>query len=76
MEGTKSACSGNPCPHPCPHPCALLPLARKRETQTFCLTPRLSLQLYYIPVLTPEVAGRGGGGHGEGERSSRSRGVG
>nr|KAF6416768.1 phosphoinositide-3-kinase regulatory subunit 6 [Molossus molossus] len=28
---------------------------RKRETQTFCLTPRLSLQLYYIPVLTPEV---------------------
>ncbi|XP_019521516.1 PREDICTED: phosphoinositide 3-kinase regulatory subunit 6 isoform X2 [Hipposideros armiger] len=27
---------------------------RKRETQTFCLTPRLSLQLYYIPVLTPE----------------------
>ncbi|XP_045055246.2 phosphoinositide 3-kinase regulatory subunit 6 isoform X4 [Desmodus rotundus] len=28
---------------------------RKRETQTFCLTPRLSLQLYYIPVLTPET---------------------
>ncbi|XP_066220950.1 phosphoinositide 3-kinase regulatory subunit 6 [Saccopteryx leptura] len=27
---------------------------RRRETQTFCLTPRLSLQLYYIPVLTPE----------------------
>ncbi|XP_006761782.1 PREDICTED: phosphoinositide 3-kinase regulatory subunit 6 [Myotis davidii] len=27
---------------------------RKRETQTFCLSPRLSLQLYYIPVLTPE----------------------
>ncbi|XP_011357420.1 phosphoinositide 3-kinase regulatory subunit 6 [Pteropus vampyrus] len=27
---------------------------RKRETQMFCLTPRLSLQLYYIPVLTPE----------------------
>ncbi|EPQ15517.1 Phosphoinositide 3-kinase regulatory subunit 6 [Myotis brandtii] len=26
----------------------------KRETQTFCLSPRLSLQLYYIPVLTPE----------------------
>ncbi|XP_073902976.1 phosphoinositide 3-kinase regulatory subunit 6 isoform X2 [Castor canadensis] len=24
---------------------------RKRETQKFCLTPRLSLQLYYIPVL-------------------------
>ncbi|XP_045680332.1 phosphoinositide 3-kinase regulatory subunit 6 isoform X1 [Phyllostomus hastatus] len=28
---------------------------RKRETQMFCLTPRLSLQLYYIPVLTPET---------------------
>ncbi|EHB04527.1 Phosphoinositide 3-kinase regulatory subunit 6 [Heterocephalus glaber] len=27
---------------------------RKRETQKFCLTPRLSLQLYYIPVLTPQ----------------------
>ncbi|XP_059763004.1 phosphoinositide 3-kinase regulatory subunit 6 isoform X3 [Balaenoptera ricei] len=27
---------------------------RKRETQKFCLTPRLSLQLYYIPVLAPE----------------------
>ncbi|KAM8811972.1 phosphoinositide 3-kinase regulatory subunit 6 [Rhynchonycteris naso] len=27
---------------------------RRRESQTFCLTPRLSLQLYYIPVLTPE----------------------
>ncbi|XP_016077891.1 PREDICTED: phosphoinositide 3-kinase regulatory subunit 6 [Miniopterus natalensis] len=27
---------------------------RKQETKTFCLTPRLSLQLYYIPVLTPE----------------------
>lgn len=33
----------------------------------FCLTPRLSLQLYYIPVLTPEVAGAGAGaGRGEG----------
>ncbi|XP_032136197.1 phosphoinositide 3-kinase regulatory subunit 6 isoform X2 [Sapajus apella] len=29
---------------------------RKRETQKFCLTPRLSLQLYYIPVLAPEPA--------------------
>ncbi|XP_023412214.2 phosphoinositide 3-kinase regulatory subunit 6 isoform X2 [Loxodonta africana] len=27
---------------------------RKRETQKFCLTPRLSLQLYYIPILAPE----------------------
>uniref|UniRef100_A0ABI7XDT1 Phosphoinositide-3-kinase regulatory subunit 6 n=1 Tax=Felis catus TaxID=9685 RepID=A0ABI7XDT1_FELCA len=27
---------------------------RKRETQKCCLTPRLSLQLYYIPVLAPE----------------------
>uniref|UniRef100_A0A452UTG4 Phosphoinositide-3-kinase regulatory subunit 6 n=1 Tax=Ursus maritimus TaxID=29073 RepID=A0A452UTG4_URSMA len=27
----------------------------KRETQKFCLTPRLSLQLYYVPVLAPEV---------------------
>ncbi|XP_040856252.1 phosphoinositide 3-kinase regulatory subunit 6 isoform X1 [Ochotona curzoniae] len=27
---------------------------RKRETQKFCLTPRLSLQLYYIPVLAPQ----------------------
>ncbi|XP_045841055.1 phosphoinositide 3-kinase regulatory subunit 6 isoform X5 [Meles meles] len=27
---------------------------RKRETQKFWLTPRLSLQLYYIPVLAPE----------------------
>ncbi|XP_047401531.1 phosphoinositide 3-kinase regulatory subunit 6 isoform X3 [Sciurus carolinensis] len=27
---------------------------RKQETQKFCLTPRLSLQLYYIPVLAPE----------------------
>uniref|UniRef100_A0A2K6GHV1 Phosphoinositide-3-kinase regulatory subunit 6 n=1 Tax=Propithecus coquereli TaxID=379532 RepID=A0A2K6GHV1_PROCO len=27
---------------------------RKRESQKFCLTPRLSLQLYYIPVLAPE----------------------
>uniref|UniRef100_A0A8C9JW65 Phosphoinositide-3-kinase regulatory subunit 6 n=1 Tax=Panthera tigris altaica TaxID=74533 RepID=A0A8C9JW65_PANTA len=26
----------------------------KRETQKCCLTPRLSLQLYYIPVLAPE----------------------
>uniref|UniRef100_A0A452UTR2 Phosphoinositide-3-kinase regulatory subunit 6 n=1 Tax=Ursus maritimus TaxID=29073 RepID=A0A452UTR2_URSMA len=26
----------------------------KRETQKFCLTPRLSLQLYYVPVLAPE----------------------
>nr|XP_031531873.1 LOW QUALITY PROTEIN: phosphoinositide 3-kinase regulatory subunit 6 [Vicugna pacos] len=41
-------------PNSCPHPCTLLPLARKRETQKFCLTPRLSLQLYYIPVLAPE----------------------
>ncbi|XP_051036297.1 phosphoinositide 3-kinase regulatory subunit 6 isoform X3 [Phodopus roborovskii] len=34
---------------------------RKRETKKFCLTPRLSLQLYYIPVLTPqdpEVSGK------------------
>lgn len=31
------------------------PLARKRETQKFCLTPRLSLQLYYIPVLAPAL---------------------
>ncbi|KAF6299361.1 phosphoinositide-3-kinase regulatory subunit 6 [Rhinolophus ferrumequinum] len=29
-------------------------ILRKREMQMFCLTPRLSLQLYYIPVLTPE----------------------
>ncbi|XP_040485953.1 phosphoinositide 3-kinase regulatory subunit 6 [Ursus maritimus] len=27
---------------------------KKRETQKFCLTPRLSLQLYYVPVLAPE----------------------
>ncbi|XP_051023854.1 phosphoinositide 3-kinase regulatory subunit 6 [Acomys russatus] len=27
---------------------------RKRETRKFCLTPRLSLQLYYIPVLAPQ----------------------
>lgn len=27
---------------------------RKRETQKFCLTPRLSLQLYYIRVLAPQ----------------------
>ncbi|XP_077022072.1 phosphoinositide 3-kinase regulatory subunit 6 isoform X2 [Tamandua tetradactyla] len=27
---------------------------RKRETQKFCLTPRLSLQLYYIRVLAPK----------------------
>ncbi|XP_058139478.1 phosphoinositide 3-kinase regulatory subunit 6 isoform X2 [Dasypus novemcinctus] len=27
---------------------------RKRETQKFCLTPRLSLQFYYIRVLAPE----------------------
>lgn len=39
-------------------------LARKRETQKFCLTPRLSLQLYYVPVLAPEVAGQGRGGRG------------
>ncbi|XP_030877442.1 phosphoinositide 3-kinase regulatory subunit 6-like [Leptonychotes weddellii] len=38
----------------CLYPCGLLPLSRKRETQKFCLTPRLSLQLYYIPVLAPE----------------------
>lgn len=44
----------------------MLPVARKRETQKFCLTPRLSLQLYYIPVLAPEVTGpRGGGGGAE-----------
>uniref|UniRef100_A0A8C6RTR8 Phosphoinositide-3-kinase regulatory subunit 5 n=1 Tax=Nannospalax galili TaxID=1026970 RepID=A0A8C6RTR8_NANGA len=30
---------------------------RKRETKKFCLTPRLSLQLYYIPVLAPQVMG-------------------
>ncbi|XP_060251400.1 phosphoinositide 3-kinase regulatory subunit 6 isoform X4 [Ovis aries] len=29
---------------------------RKRETQRFCLTPRLSLQLYYIPLLAPETS--------------------
>ncbi|XP_014405299.1 PREDICTED: phosphoinositide 3-kinase regulatory subunit 6 [Myotis brandtii] len=33
---------------------SVLSTDRKRETQTFCLSPRLSLQLYYIPVLTPE----------------------
>ncbi|XP_005349884.1 phosphoinositide 3-kinase regulatory subunit 6 [Microtus ochrogaster] len=27
---------------------------RKREAKKFCLTPRLSLQLYYIPVLAPQ----------------------
>ncbi|XP_012868567.1 PREDICTED: LOW QUALITY PROTEIN: phosphoinositide 3-kinase regulatory subunit 6 [Dipodomys ordii] len=27
---------------------------RKQESQKFCLTPRLSLQLYYIPVLAPQ----------------------
>ncbi|KAL6064946.1 hypothetical protein STEG23_026970 [Scotinomys teguina] len=27
---------------------------RKRESKKFCLTPRLSLQLYYIPVLAPQ----------------------
>lgn len=54
------------------------PLARKRETQKFCLTPRLSLQLYYIPVLAPEVAGRrdrsgtGAGGRGGGARGGAS----
>ncbi|EDL10449.1 expressed sequence BB220380 [Mus musculus] len=32
---------------------------RKRETKKFCLTPRLSLQLYYIPVLAPQVTGQG-----------------
>ncbi|XP_028636034.1 phosphoinositide 3-kinase regulatory subunit 6 isoform X1 [Grammomys surdaster] len=31
---------------------------RKRETKKFCLTPRLSLQLYYIPVLAPQVTGQ------------------
>ncbi|XP_035304146.1 phosphoinositide 3-kinase regulatory subunit 6 isoform X3 [Cricetulus griseus] len=34
---------------------------RKRETKKFCLTPRLSLQLYYIPLLAPqnpEVSGK------------------
>lgn len=49
-------------PKLCPYSCALLPLARKRETQKFCLTPRLSLQLYYIRVLAPQVAGWGRGG--------------
>ncbi|XP_044795242.2 phosphoinositide 3-kinase regulatory subunit 6 isoform X2 [Bubalus bubalis] len=29
---------------------------RKQETQRFCLTPRLSLQLYYIPLLAPETS--------------------
>ena len=41
-----------------PNPCSCLrsaPPARKQETQRFCLTPRLSLQLYYIPLLAPEV---------------------
>uniref|UniRef100_H0UZT3 Phosphoinositide-3-kinase regulatory subunit 6 n=1 Tax=Cavia porcellus TaxID=10141 RepID=H0UZT3_CAVPO len=41
---------------------------RKRETQKFCLTPRLSLQLYYIPVLAPQVTGQG---TWEQERASR-----
>ncbi|XP_055450265.1 phosphoinositide 3-kinase regulatory subunit 6 [Psammomys obesus] len=27
---------------------------RKRESKNFCLAPRLSLQLYYIPVLPPQ----------------------
>ncbi|KAM9209053.1 phosphoinositide 3-kinase regulatory subunit 6 isoform 2-T2 [Dugong dugon] len=31
---------------------------RKRETQKFYLTPRLSLQFYYIPILAPEVTGQ------------------
>ena len=46
-----------------PKPCSLLrsaPPARKQETQRFCLTPRLSLQLYYIPLLAPEVLDWGG----------------
>ncbi|XP_043330359.1 phosphoinositide 3-kinase regulatory subunit 6 isoform X3 [Cervus canadensis] len=29
---------------------------RKRETQRFCLTPRLSLQLYYIPLVAPQTS--------------------
>ncbi|XP_007950418.1 phosphoinositide 3-kinase regulatory subunit 6 [Orycteropus afer afer] len=29
-------------------------ILRKRETQKFYLTPRLSLQLYYVPMLAPE----------------------
>ena len=52
-----------------PNPCSCLrstPSARKRETQRFCLTPRLSLQLYYIPLLAPEVLDSGGGQLGEG----------
>lgn len=40
------------------HQPALLSVARKRETKKFCLTPRLSLQLYYIPVLAPQVTGQ------------------
>lgn len=36
----------------------MLSVARKRETKKFCLTPRLSLQLYYIPVLAPQVTGQ------------------
>lgn len=52
-----------------PNPCSCLrsaPPARKRETQRFCLTPRLSLQLYYIPLLAPEVLDSVGGQLGEG----------
>ena len=57
-----------------PNPCSCLrsaPPARKQETQRFCLTPRLSLQLYYIPLLAPEVLDWGvgsweGGDLGEG----------
>jgi hypothetical protein len=48
-----------PPPHPIPLSPALLPFSRKRETQKFCLTPRLSLQLYYIPVLALKVTGQG-----------------
>uniref|UniRef100_G3SYG3 Phosphoinositide-3-kinase regulatory subunit 6 n=1 Tax=Loxodonta africana TaxID=9785 RepID=G3SYG3_LOXAF len=40
---------------------------RKRETQKFCLTPRLSLQLYYIPILAPEVTGGAGDRRGRGQ---------
>ena len=52
-----------------PNPCSCLrsaPSARKRETQRFCLTPRLSLQLYYIPLLAPEVLDWVGAGVGRG----------
>lgn len=47
------------------------PFARKRDTQKFCLTPRLSLQLYYIPVMAPKVAKGGSGGRYPGTGRSR-----